>query len=393
MRSWRSSRVGDVLTLEYGAALSAADRNGHRYPVFGSNGEVGRNDRALVEGPGIVVGRKGSAGALVWTDSDFWPIDTTYWVKPREIADLRWLFNALHTVGLERLHSSTGVPGLNRTDAYGRELVVPPLEEQRRIAEILDTIDEAIQITERLITKLGIARLALLRNLMMGGMDPSRHKKATSIGEIPQDWECLPISELLADVHPAMRSGPFGSALLASELVDSGVPLLGIDNVQVERFVGDFTRFVSPVKASELARYRVRPGDLMITIMGTVGRCCVVPEEIGEALSSKHTWTLTLNPNLYDPWLACLQINHSDWVRRHFLRDSQGGIMSAIRSETLRSTLLPVPPAEEQREIASVLGTATAKVESSRSELKKLGLLRTGLAADLLSGRVRTVGS
>ena len=73
-----------------------------------------------------------------------------------------------------------------------------------------------------------------------------------------------------------MRSGPFGSALLKHELVEAGIPLLGIDNVHVERFEATFSRFVTPQKFRELERYAVRPRDLMITIMGTVGRCCLV---------------------------------------------------------------------------------------------------------------------
>ncbi len=82
----------------------------------------------------------------------------------------------------------------------------------------------------------------------------------------------------------------------------------------------------------------------MITIMGTVGRCCLVPTNIGKALSSKHVWTLTFDKSLYSPYLACLQFNYAPWVLTHLKRDEQGGIMSAIRSETLSSLLLPVPP-------------------------------------------------
>ena len=121
-----------------------------------------------------------------------------------------------------------------------------------------------------------------------------------------------------------MRSGPFGSALLSSELVDEGVPLLGIDNVQRERFVADYRRFVTPAKANELRRYRVFPRDLMITIMGTVGRCCVAPLAVDIALSSKHVWTLTLDTDRYLPELACLQMNYSPWALAHFGRERTG---------------------------------------------------------------------
>jgi type I restriction enzyme S subunit len=206
------------------------------------------------------------------------------------------------------------------------------------------------------------------------------------------DWDVEKIGNLLADVDPAMRSGPFGSALLKEELVESGVPLLGIDNVFSERFVPVFSRFVHPRKAETLKRYEVRPGDIMITIMGTVGRCCVVPDDIGTALSSKHTWTISLNPQIYSPYLACLQINHAPWVLSYFAKDEQGGIMSSIKSDTLRATRLPVPPFKEMLVIEGRLKAISHELELKNTLFRKLKFLKTALMQDLLTGRKRVTG-
>ena len=276
---------------------------------------------------------------------------------------------------------------------------VPPPAEQRRIAEILDTLDEGIRATEQVIAKLQQVKQGLLHDLLTRGIDehgelrdPGRHPeqfKDSPLGLVPRDWIVQSVEELLADVDPAMRSGPFGSALLKDELVSAGVPLLGIDNVHVERFVREFTRFVTLRKAGELSRYRVRPQDVMITIMGTVGRCALVPDDIGEALSSKHVWTLTFDQTRYSPYLACLQFNYAPWVLAHFGQDEQGGIMSAIRSETLRTTQLPVPPPDEQRRIVSVLSDLDQRLASEALDADKLRTLKHGLMDDLLTGRVR----
>lgn len=217
---------------------------------------------------------------------------------------------------------------------------------------------------------------------------PSRYK-SSSLGPIPDDWQVKELAELVAPVDPAMRSGPFGSALLKQELVESGYPLLGIDNVHTERFVSNFTRFVTPKKFAELARYAVRPDDLMITIMGTVGRCCLVPDDVGPALSSKHTWTITLDQEVYSPYLAMLQINYSPWVLGHFARDQQGGTMSAIRSETLKTTLLPVPPREEQWLIEKRLRAISSRIDLEVESAAKQVAEKSGLMDDLLTGRVR----
>ena len=168
MSEWATASLGQLIELVYGAALADGDRSGSGYPVFGSNGIVGYHDQPLVAGPGVVVGRKGSVGALAWSDRDFWPIDTTYWVKIRRGLDLRWVYEALKLCGLQHLNSSTGVPGLNREDAYERLVQVPPLEEQRRIAETLDSIDETIRSNEEQRDKLQRVRSGLADDLLSG---------------------------------------------------------------------------------------------------------------------------------------------------------------------------------------------------------------------------------
>lgn len=275
-------------------------------------------------------------------------------------------------------------------------IALPPLGEQRRIAEILSALDDQIRLTENAASKLRATFVGLLCHLLTCGTqsdiafsgDAVLESSNTSI-RLPKRWTIEPIGQLLAPVDPAMRSGPFGSALLKHELVESGVPLLGIDNVHVNRFVADFQRFVTPAKAAELSRYRVRPADVMITIMGTVGRSCLVPEDIGLALSSKHVWTLTFDDGRYRPYLASLQLNHAPWARAHLRRDEQGGIMSAIRSDTLKSLMLPTPPIDEQLEIEAILKAAESEIANHEQSVAKLRALKAGLAEDLLTGRVR----
>ena len=277
--------------------------------------------------------------------------------------------------------------------------LIPSFERQSKIAEILDTLDAAIRGTEAVVAKLKAMKQGLLHDLLTRGIDangdlrppqpeaPHLYKQ-TPLGWLPKEWDVLEFQDMLASVDPAMRSGPFGSALLKEELVSEGIPFLGIDNVHVERFDRDYSRFVTPAKFLQLRRYAVRPDDLMITIMGTVGRCCLVPQDIGEALSSKHTWTISLDASKYSPYLAMLQVNFSDWVLRHFSKDQQGGTMSAIRSETIRSTQLPVPPREEQTDIEAILVELSDRLREEETLLGKYRLQKSGLMDDLLTGRV-----
>lgn len=136
---WALTRLGDICEFKYGKSLPEAARAGGDISVFGSNGVVGAHNSALTEGPTIVIGRKGSHGEVNFSSNSCWPIDTTYYVdRSATKADIRWLFYRLCGAGLNQMNRAAAVPGLNREDAYRVEILLPPREEQRRIAAILD---------------------------------------------------------------------------------------------------------------------------------------------------------------------------------------------------------------------------------------------------------------
>jgi type I restriction enzyme S subunit len=260
---------------------------------------------------------------------------------------------------------------LNSSLVGTTEIPLPPLDEQRRIAEVLRSVDEAIAANAALLDGVKAAKQGAMDAVLSGGFDEVR------------------LETLLADTRYPMRSGPFGSALLKSELQPEGIPFLGIDNVHIERFVPVYRRFVSDEKYRELARYTVYPGDVMVTIMGTVGRCCVVPPDVGTAISSKHVWTLTLDQDRYSPALLAWQINHSPSVLEQLHGSAQGGIMSAISSGTLRDLIVPLPSPAEVREIEDVLLSFNGQIAALEAEQDRAHLLKAALSCDLLSGHVR----
>lgn len=270
---------------------------------------------------------------------------------------------------------------------------------QTKIASILQIIDEAIEQTETLIEKYSLVKSGMMHDLFTRGLTsdgklrPPREEapdlyKETPIGLLPKEWDCSDLQDLLAPVPNNLRSGPFGSALLKSELVEDGIPFLGIDNIHVERFVPVYRRFVSDRKYRELIKYSVRPNDIIITIMGTVGRCAVVPETVETALSSKHLWTISLDQSAVIPTLVCWQMNFASWVKKWFRRETQGGIMDAIQSKTLKTLKLPVPPMPEQILIADRYSALSDRLRFEQERLEKLQLQKSGLMHDLLSGEV-----
>ena len=127
---WKAKGLGDLLVLAYGKALKADSRqHDGDVPVYGSNGQVGWHDERLVRGPGIVVGRKGNPGIVMWVNTDFFCIDTTFYVIAKGSCNsLHFLLHALTHQDLPSIAADSAVPGLNRNLAYMNRQVVPSEE-------------------------------------------------------------------------------------------------------------------------------------------------------------------------------------------------------------------------------------------------------------------------
>lgn len=164
--------LGNVLELAYGKSLPAKSRSGDGYPVYGSNGEIGKHKQKLVNGPFIIVGRKGSYGEITWSDSSGWPIDTTYYVVLKIKSNLKFIFYLLQTLGLNQLNRSTAIPGLNREDAYKLKINLPSIQEQieivRRVEQLFAYADKIEQQVNTALEKVNHLPQSILAKAFRG---------------------------------------------------------------------------------------------------------------------------------------------------------------------------------------------------------------------------------
>ena len=163
-KGWERLAFGQVAELKYGKALKKENRIKGPIPVYGSSGVVGTHQASVVEGPTIIVGRKGNVGSVFWSPVDFWPIDTVYFI-PKEQADF-WLYLVLPSAGFQ--NTDAGVPGLNRDFAYSCKLIHPPPRLRRSFNETVKPIFAQRTVLENYSQKLAEARNLLLPRLMNG---------------------------------------------------------------------------------------------------------------------------------------------------------------------------------------------------------------------------------
>ncbi|WP_447602900.1 restriction endonuclease subunit S [Nitrospira sp. Nam80] len=341
---WPIHSLGQVLALEYGSALKESERDqSGRIPVAGSNGVVGYHSKALVNGPGVVVGRKGSAGEVTWFEGDFWPIDTTYYVRPLIPCHMRWAYYLLKSLRLGSFSIVTGVPGLNRNDAYRLQVPLPAPSEQCGIVEILDQADALRRKRAEADSKADRILPALFYK-MFG--DPITN---------PQRWHEVPLSKMLRQKDGALQSGPFGSSLHNSDFLESGTVLaVGIDNVHDTGFRLGRNRRITAEKYEEIKKYRLEPGDVLITVMGTVGRTCVFPEWVGTAICTKHVYRIQTEPSELNPDFLSASFRFSPKIKMQLSSSITGQIVDAITSKHLRELLVQQPPLHLQERFAQI---------------------------------------
>jgi type I restriction enzyme S subunit len=190
--SRRQQRLGDVLELRYGKSLPDRERKPGGVPVYGSGGIGGGHDSALVQGPGVIVGRKGSVGSVFFEPADFFPIDTVYYAVPKEDKiDLRYAYYLLSSLPLASMNSDVAVPGLNRDRALSIEVQLPSKAEQYAIVSILSAYDDLIENNRRRMALLEESVRLLYQEWFVRLRFPG-YEHTRIVDGVPDGWEsCL----------------------------------------------------------------------------------------------------------------------------------------------------------------------------------------------------------
>jgi type I restriction enzyme, S subunit len=260
--------------------------------------------------------------------------------------------------------------GTTRTRISRRNLTkikipVPPLEEQKRIAEVLDRAEELRSKRREALRQLDTLTQAIFFEMF---------------GEpVLNGWAMETIAEIVHPSSGSIRTGPFGSNLLHSEFVEEGVAVLGIDNAVANEFRWGERRFISELKYRGLKHYTVRPGDVIITIMGTCGRCAVVPDNIPVAINTKHLCCITLNPAKCLPRFLHAYFLLHPIARQYLNQAKKGAIMAGLNMAIIKSMPIFISPVSLQKEFTRRAEAVDKLKAAHRASLSELDVLFASL--------------
>ena len=353
MSAWTSSRFGDRLSVRYGKALPKELRDSSgRYPVVGSAGVMTCTELPLVEGPAVVIGRKGNVGEARYFATGCWPIDTTYYVVVPEGIDPEYLTHHLRALDLKRLDSSTATPSLRRQDLEAQSIRFPSLTEQRRIVEILEDHLSRLDAADAGLRTLR-ARLRSLRATALDG--------GFGIGTAT---DTVPMGDLVARISAGKS---YGGSSRPAALDEWGI--IKVSAMTWGEF--DAAENKSVPNQSVDPRFEIKPGDLLVSRANTseyVGASVLVREVRPRLLLSDKSLRLTPRPGVSAEWLwRALQ---APSARRQISAHATGtkDSMRNISQVALTNIALPEVDSDSQRSALrdfDVLEASILRLESS----------------------------
>ena len=299
--------------------------------------------------------------------------------------DPDFLYYRMQTIDFSNYVQPGAIPSVNGSTVGNIRILVPAPSEQRKIAAILSSVDDAIEKTQAVIDQAQVVKRGLMRELLTRGL-PGRHTRfrQTEIGEIPEEWRIVS----LADCGATVTSGARGWAKYYS---NAGALFLRITNLArdtVRLQFDDIKRVALPTGSAESRRTRAHVGDLVISITADLGMVGVIPVGIGEAYVNQHLALVRLPDHELRPEFAAYFLA-ADISRRRFNRLNDSGAKAGLNLPTIMKLTVPQPPRDEQDAILRILTATEDRLKVETRKLDGLRATKAALMSVLLTGEIR----
>ena len=366
-KQWPIARLGAVATLQRGYDLPHRERKPGVVPIVTSSGFGATHSEARVCGPGVVTGRYGTIGDVYVVEEDFWPLNTTLYVKDFHDNDPAFVAHLLRTIDFHMHSGKSGVPGVNRNDLHEIDVRVPPLHEQRAIATALSDVDALLAKLDQLIAKKRYLKQAAMQQLLTG---------QTRLPGFSGEWE-------------VKRVADFG------DVVTGGTP-----RTDVRHFWGEGFPWITPTDISRdrdmvtsersithigLKTIRVLPANsVLVTCIASIGKNAILKTVGG---CNQQINAVIPDKNSCAEFLYYLFEFH-----KPYLQASAGTTATSLISKAaFQELIFNVPVSSEQTAIATVLSDMDAELAALVARQGKTRALKQGMMQALLTGRIRLI--
>ena len=375
---WSKVRLGTVITLQRGYDLPHRERKLGLVPIITSSGFGETHSEARVQAPGVVTGRYGTIGNVFVVHEDFWPLNTTLYVRDFHGNNPFFVAHLLRTIDFHLHSGKSGVPGVNRNDLHEIEVELPPIPEQRAIAAALSDVDALLAAQDKLIAKKRDIKQAAMQQLLTG-----KQRLPGFSGE----WEMKRLGDL-----GATYGGLTGKT--KADFGEGAARYITFMNIMTNVVIdcGSFERVrVSPVETQN----RAKKGDLFFNGSSEtpeeVAMCAVLLEEVQDVYLNSFCFGFRFREGAEADGVFFAYYLRSREGRELMKSLAQGSTRYNLSKVALLNSLLRLPTLSEQLAIAIVLSDMDADLAALEQQRDKTRAVKQGMMQELLTGRIRLV--
>jgi len=390
---WKMSFLAELIEIHDNKRipLNEMERSSKQgnYPYCGANGILDYIDDYIFEGEFVLLAEDGGnfnkfKNSAYLMNGKFWVNNHAHVLRAIENKSTNlFILYVLNFYDLNPYIVGSTRKKLNQERMREIKIVLPPVEEQKKIAEVLSTVDQAIEKVGEAIEKTKRLKKGLMQELLTKGIGHKEFKK-TEIGKIPKNWEVKKLEGLAVEVY---RYPTYYNIEYSKEGVKEIRGELIKENGELSNDISKY-RCISFQTAKKFPRTIVKKGDFVMTVRGTIGKIGRVTESLEGANITANLMRISLDQSQCDPNFY-KDIFLSERFKKILSLLSPQTTIKTIQAPKLKSIKLPLPPLLEQQRIAEILNSVDKRLELLRIRKERLEKIKKGLMEDLLTGRKR----
>ena len=360
---WQEKKLIDFSPLQRGFDLPNSKIINGEYPIVYSNGIKAYHNEYKCKGVGVVTGRSGTIGKVTYVEKDYWPHNTSLWVTDFKGNLPKFVFYLLSYIDLSKYDAGTSVPTLNRNDVHKITVLVPPLDEQKRIAEILSTFDDLIENLKKLIEKKEIYKKGVMQRVLSGKVRFNGFK---------DEWETVKLKDILIAGSKDRVPDTSKYKKITIKLHNKGIEFSNIER-----------------KMADKRPFYIRKKDEIIIGKQNYfnGSIAIVDEEFDNTICSNAIMSFTVNEDCNNKFIYFL-LSRKSYMQKYYHLANGTGQKELSESDFLNFNLL-IPRLEEQNKIAELLTLIDKDIDNLKKMLQLRKLQKKGVMQKLLTGEVR----
>ncbi|HAT4351029.1 restriction endonuclease subunit S [Clostridium perfringens] len=373
---WKVNKLKNILEVCYGKSQKEVETENGIYKILGTGGVIGYTNEYLWNKPSVLIGRKGTIDKPMYIEEPFWTVDTLFYTKINNENNVKWIYYYLNNIDLKKYNEATGVPSLSVNNLNNIKVITPSLKEQEKIAEILSTVDEQIENTEKLIQKNEDLKKGLMQQLLTKGIGHTEFKK-TELGDIPKEWEV----KRFKDISKVSQGLQIAIEERFREFKQGRLPYITIQYIN-DKSNSDNEYFIENYNENVVCY----ESDILMTRTGNTG--IVITNEYG--VFHNNFFKVDFDRTKLNKDFLVYYLN-TPFIQNLIIRYAGTTTIPDLKHNDFYKLPVLVPKIEEQKKIALILSAMDENIAKYKDKKEKLKILKNGLMQKLLSGEIRNL--